>query len=137
MLRQLFLKFAVMAATALIAVVAVAIAIVFLSVGVYLLLEDYLSPAAAAFVTAAIALVFLLVVVLLAKLISVVSGSKSRKRIETGAASAAEVGNLLGRRVGSVMGRNAPVAVLASLAAGFFLGVSPRLRSLLLKLLRP
>src|ERR1043166_5335078 len=136
MLRQLFLRLALGAITALVAAIMIAIAFVFLCIGFYLFLQDYVSPAAAAFLTAAIALVVILLVVLFAKLISAASGLKSRRRIEKGAASAAEIGNLLGRRVGSVTGRNAPLALAISLAAGFVLGVSPRLRALLLRFLR-
>jgi hypothetical protein len=136
MLRQLILRLALGAITAVVAAVMVIIAVVFLCVGFYLLLQDYVSPMGAAFLTAAIALAFILVIVLLAKVISAAFGLKSRRQIERRAASAAEIGNLVGRRVGAAAGRNAPLALAVSLAAGFFLGVSPRLRSLLLKALR-
>jgi len=136
MVRQLILRLVLGTITAVIAALMAAIAVVFLCIGFYLLLQDYVSPAAAAFITAAIALVFILVVLLLAKLVSAASGLKSRRRIERGAASAAEIGNLVGRRVGAVTGGNAPIALAVSLGAGFLLGVSPRLRSLLLKGLR-
>jgi hypothetical protein len=129
MLRRLKLNLALGAVMALIGGLVVTIVIVFSSLGVYLALCDYMSPVAAAFATAGVAIVFFLAVSFLVWVIKAAAGS--RKPPET----AAEIGKLLGERFGKVSEGNAAIAAAIALVAGLALGASPRLRSLLFKLI--
>src|ERR1700679_3931108 len=131
MLRRLKLNLALGAVMALIGGLVVTIVIVFSSLGVYLALCDYMSPIAAAFATAGTAVVFFLWVWFLVGLIKATAGT--RKPPET--AAAAEIGKLLGERFGKVSEGNAAIAAAIALVAGLALGASPRLRSLLFKLI--
>lgn len=135
MVRSLVLRFATIAAVLIIGAVLIAIAIVFLCVGIYNLFQDIFSPAGAAFLTAAAAIVLLLIVLLIARLIGAAARSRTRRRVEKATASAAEIGGILGRKLSLFAGRESPMILAASLAVGFLLGVSPRLRKVALRIL--
>jgi FlaA1/EpsC-like NDP-sugar epimerase len=135
MLRSLILRFATIAAALIIGAVLVAVAIVYLSIGLYEAFQNYFSPAAAAFLTAAAAIVLLIIVLLIAKLIGSAARSRTRRRVEKATASAAEIGGLLGRRLSLFAGRESPAILAASLAVGFLMGVSPRLRKVVFRMI--
>lgn len=132
MFRQAKLKFALAAITVLFGSVLITIAIVFASMATYFALLQRLTPTMAALATAGIALVFLLVVMLLVRLIAAIAGSRAPDPQR----DAAFLGNLVGRRMEDWHKRNSVFAVMAALSAGFVVGMSPRLRAILLDILK-
>ncbi|HYV87696.1 MAG TPA: hypothetical protein VFA91_03905 [Candidatus Polarisedimenticolia bacterium] len=132
MFRQIKLKFALAAVTLLFGGVLITVAIVFASMAVYFALLERLTPTMAALATAGLALVFLLVVMLLVRLVAAIAGSRRPDPQR----DAAFLGNLVGRRMEDWHQRNSLFAVMAALGAGFVVGMSPRLRGILLDILK-
>ncbi|HEY8698244.1 MAG TPA: hypothetical protein VIM02_11540 [Rhizomicrobium sp.] len=132
MFRQIKLKFALAAVTLLFGGVLITVAIVFASMAVYFALLGRLTPTMAALATAGLALAFLFVVVLLARLVAAIAGSRRPDPQR----DAAFLGNLVGRRMEDWHQRNSLFAVMAALSAGFVVGMSPRLRGILLDILK-
>jgi hypothetical protein len=132
MFRQIKLKFALAAVTLLFGGVLITVAIVFASMAVYFALLERLTPTMAALATAGLALVFLFVVMLLARLVAAIAGSRGPDPQR----DAAFLGNLVGRRMEDWHQRNSLFAVMAALSAGFVVGMSPRLRGILLDILK-
>jgi len=91
-----------------------------------------MAPWLAALVTAGVALLFSLLVVLIARLITrraVPSALRNRHR------NAADLGELFGRQAHDFVAGNSLPMLGILLAFGFAMGISPRLRKILMKLL--
>ena len=132
-----------MSATALLAV-AVLVGVTglgFLFAALYLALVEVIPPAGAAIATGVVALLLALVLALQARS-AIAPRPKPRDGADAEAGSAdtavlaSQLGRLLGESTSQSLRTNAPRAALIALAAGFAVGVSPRLRRSLLKLLR-
>ncbi len=120
------------------ALVAAFVAIGFFAFALYQFVLQYLSPALAALATGFIVLAASMLLVLATKL----AGKKPKRRkivddpaLEA-AADAAELGSVLGRKLQGLAAAHGNSSLWASLAAGFAVGVSPKLRSFLLDLLK-
>jgi hypothetical protein len=94
-------------------------------------------PPAAAVVAGSITLVIAALLALIARLF--LRGSKRRDRdyaSMSAAETAAELGNLFGDKVQGLANMTKGPSLLTALAAGFAVGVSPRLRSLLWRIIK-
>ncbi len=124
-------------ALALIALVAVLIAVAFFAYAFFLWLAGMLTPPLAA---AACGLILVIIAIILA----LVSRGTIRRRGRNfrsdvageAAENAALLGSLLGRKAHSFAKSNSTYSLLAMLIAGFAVGLSPKLRALLLSLLK-
>ena len=136
-MRRFAARLAISIALILIALVAAMIAVGYFVYALYLWLAMYLVPPAAAVVAGLIILVLAAVLALIGR--GVVRGSKRRDRdysSMSAAETAAELGNLFGDKVQGFAQMNKGTSLLTALAAGFAVGVSPKLRSLLWRIIK-
>jgi hypothetical protein len=130
-------RIAVMAAGLVVALIGIGAAGVFLCVALYAFLCTLLAPTAAAL--AAAASVLLLSVIVLAVAGSIAGAMKRQTR-----KSARPSSNILGAEIGKMLGEDAQAyiakkpwaALMLAIGGGFLIGLSPRLRELLMKILR-
>lgn len=135
-MRRLIARIATSIALMVIALVAVLVALGYFVFALYLWLAEYLIPPAAALVSGAIVLFVALVMVMIAG--ALLRGSRRRRRdlpTMNAAETAAEIGGLLGDKVQGFANLRGS-SLLTALAAGFAVGVSPKLRSILWRLLK-
>ncbi len=126
-------RLAINSAALLIASAGGCVALIFLVIAFYLLLAGVMAPWLAALATAGIALLFCIVVLLIARLMArAVAPAPVEAR---GAGPTAELGALLGRHAREFVETNSWAALAGLLVVGVLLGISPRLRSLVWKLL--
>ena len=136
-MRRFFARLAISIALVLIAVVAALIAVGYFVFALYLWLTDYLVPPAAAVVSG-------LIVLVVAILLALISGgmlrwSKRRDRDHvamSAAETAAEIGSLFGDKLQGFAQMNRGTSLLTALVAGFAVGLSPKLRALLWRILK-
>jgi hypothetical protein len=136
-MRGLIARIATSIALMVIALVAVLVALGYFVFALYLWLAEYLVPPAAALVSGAIVLFVALLLVMIAS--AMLRGSRRRRRDLASSIpeeAAAELGGLLGDKVQGFANLHRGSSLLTALAAGFAVGVSPRLRSLLWRLLK-
>jgi hypothetical protein len=136
-MRRFFARLAISIALILIALVAVFIAVGYFIFALYLWLTTYLVPWGAAVVAGLIVLVIAALLALIARLF--MRGSKRRDRDYpslSAAEAAAEIGSLFGDKVQGLAQMNKGASLLTALAAGFAVGVSPKLRTLLWRILK-
>jgi hypothetical protein len=136
-MRRFVARLAISIALLLIALVAIFIAVGYFLFALYLWLTNYLVPPAAAVVAGSITLVIAALLALIARLF--LRGSKRRDRdyaSMSAAETAAELGNLFGDKVQGLANMTKGTSLLTALAAGFAVGVSPRLRSLLWRIIK-
>jgi len=139
-MRELPLRIAIMAAALLVAAVGIGATVVFLCLALYSVLLTLLSAPLAAL--AAAVLVFflsLLVIFLGGALANRLARRAQRARAKRGGAAfafSAELGRILGEDAQKFIAGKPVLTLLLALAGGFVVGISPRLRALLLTLLK-
>ena len=136
-MRRFFARLAISIALIVVALVAVLIAVGYFVFALYLLLAEYLVPPAAAVVAGLIVLAVAMVLALIAS--SLFRGSKRRDRdtaTMSATETAAQLGSLFGDKMQGLASMNRSTSLLAALAAGFAVGVSPRLRSVLWRIIK-
>jgi hypothetical protein len=134
MLRQLQTKIVLALIAALAAAVLLTVVLVFACIAVYVALGNLFEPWAAALLTAAAAVVLLVVILLLLKL----AGRAAKSRRPPPAAKSEFPFNLLHQYASQFSGKggavNSPLTLVGLFLLGLALGASPKLRSLLFKL---
>jgi hypothetical protein len=136
-MRRLIARIATSIALMVIALIAALVALGYFVFALYLWLAEYLVPPAAALVSGGIVLFIALMMVMIAG--ALLRGSRRRRRdlpTINAAETAAEIGGLLGDKVHGFANLHRGSSLLTALAAGFAVGVSPKLRSILWRLLR-
>ena len=136
-MRRFVARLAISIALILIALVATMIAVGYFVFALYLWLTNYLVPPAAAVVAGLVILVVAAVLALIAR--GAMRGSKRRDRDHatmTAAEAAAELGSLFGDKVQGFAQINRGTSLLTALVAGFAVGVSPKLRALLWRIIK-
>ena len=137
MLSRFIARLAISLAALLIAVIAAIIALGYFVYALFLVLLNAVVAPAAAVLTG---IIVLLVAILL---VAATQGRSRRGRKRGGSPSlegfesAAELGGELARKVRSLIGSEAGGGLLASLVAGFAVGMSPKLRAFLQSILKP
>ena len=136
-MRDLIARLATVIVACMLVGVALMVALGFAMVGVYFLFAQIASPPWAAFDSALAAIVFSLIV---AGVTLLMVRRPRRLRRQRAASNpnylAAMVGDLLGSRFRKLASENTRTSILASFAAGFVVGLSPKLRAFLLDLIR-
>jgi hypothetical protein len=135
-MRRFAARLAISIALILIALVAAMIAVGYFVYALYLWLAMHMAPPVAAVVAGLIILVLAALLALIGR--GVVRGSKRRARDypSMSAEAAAEIGSLFGDKVQGFANMNRGTSMLTALMAGFAVGVSPRLRALLWRILK-
>lgn len=128
--RQIQIKLVLGAIAALFAAVLLTVMLVFASIAVYDAFTDMLAPWAAALATAGAAIVALIVILLLLKMVGAMAKGRRPPRGEFPFDLVRQVTQ--GRTRGP---NSSALGVFGLFALGFALGASPRLRSMLLRLL--
>lgn len=119
---------------ALIAIVAVG---VFLCVALYAFLCTLMAPALAALASALVVLVMAFVILATAGAIAGALRQQTRKSVRPSAnLIGAELGRMLGEDAQSLIAKKPWLTLVFAIAAGFLVGLSPRLRDLALRILR-
>lgn len=136
MISRLLTRLAIGAAAILIAAVGGIVAVTFIIVAMYELLETVMEPWLAALSTAGIALLFSVLVLVLARIaMRIAAPPPPKTAARSGFGFTAEIGTMLGKEARDFVENNS-LSTLGILAVvGFALGVSPRLRKLLWKFL--
>jgi hypothetical protein len=135
MISRLLTRLAIGAAAILIAAVGAIVAVTFVIVAMYELLATVMAPWLAALATAGIALLFSVLVLVLARVAMRFISPPAPKAARSGLGFTAEIGSLLGKEARQFVEGNT-LSTLGILAVvGFALGISPRLRKLIWKLL--
>jgi len=125
-------RLAISSAALIIASAGAAVALVFVIVAFYLLLASLMAPWLAALATAGVAVLFSVLVLIIARMATVAAAPPStRARMS----AAAEMGEFLGQQARNFANANSGVTLIALVIAGFAIGLSPKLRAFLLKLL--
>jgi hypothetical protein len=136
-MRRFFARLAISIALILIALVAVLIAVGYFVFALYLWLTNYFVPPAAAVVAGVIILVVAALLALIAR--AFMRGSKRRGKdyaSMSAAETAAELGSLFGDKVQGFANMSRGTSLLTALVAGFAVGVSPKLRAILWRVLK-
>jgi hypothetical protein len=149
MLNRLLLRGAVWTAALLVALIFIVLAAVFMCSAIYFHFSTFLSRSAAALATAGIAVAIAIFVMLLGWAVSALSSASSRApaqpppkaaRARRGGTLedqfAAELGNKIGQDFAQFTKEHTFQAMLVSLAGGFAVGASPKLRGFLMGLLK-
>jgi hypothetical protein len=122
----------------LIALIAAITAICYFAFSLYLLLLALVVPPAAALLTGILVLLTALLLVAIAR-----AATRPRRRVREpspsleAAEDAAGLGTEMGRKIRGLADAHGSGGLLAALAAGFAVGVSPKLRAFLQTLLKP
>ena len=140
-MRRFVARLAISIALILIALVAVMIAVGYFIFALYLWLSEYFVPPAAAVIAGLIVLVVAVILALISRMTMRSSrgpqGQRGRDFTSLGATeSAAELGTLLGDKLQGFANMGRGTSMLTALAAGFAIGLSPKLRGLLWRLLK-
>jgi hypothetical protein len=136
-MRGLIARLATVVVAFMLASVALLVALGFAMVGVYFVFAQFVSPPWAAFCSALLAIAFAGIVLLVA----LAFARRPRMLRRSRAASnpnylAAMLGDVLGSRFRSLASENTRTTIFASFAAGFVVGLSPKLRAFLFDLIR-
>jgi len=131
--RRLLAHLAVSIALLMIALVAVLIAVGFFAVAFFMWLASILSPALAAVVCGGILLFIALILAMIAR--AILRTRRRRFRADL-AEDAALMGHLFGRKAYNYARERAGISMLTALISGFAIGLSPKLRAILLSLLK-
>jgi hypothetical protein len=135
MISRLLTRLAIGAAAILIAAAGGIVAVTFLIVAMYELLQTVMAPWLAALSTAGIALLFSVLVLVLARIAMRVAAPAPPKAARTGLGLTAELGAILGKEARDFVENNSLSTIGILAVVGFALGISPKLRKLLWKLL--
>jgi hypothetical protein len=142
MINRLLTRLAIGAAAILIAAAGGIVAVTFLIIAMYELLETVMEPWIAALATAGIAVLFCVLVLLLARIAMrtmAPAPPKTAARSNLGGLGGmgftSEIGTLLGKEARDFVQNNSMSTLGILVVAGFALGVSPKLRKLIWKLL--
>jgi hypothetical protein len=133
-MRGLIARLATVVVACMLASVALVVALGFAMVGVYFVFAQFVSPPWAAFDSALSAIVFSALVLLIA--FAIARRPRKRRAASNPNYVAAMVGDLLGSRFRKLASENTRTSIFASFAAGFAVGVSPKLREFLFDLIR-
>jgi hypothetical protein len=135
-MRRFFARLTIWIALVLSAVLTALIAILYFMFALYLWLAMYLVPPAAALISGVIVLFTAGVFALIAS--TMFGGLAQRGRDTTlgPAEAAADIGRMFSEKLEGLGGMNRGTGLLTALIAGFAVGVSPKLRSLLWRLLK-
>ena len=137
-MRRFFAKLTIWLALVLSAVLTALIAVGYFMFALYLLLAEYLVPPAAALIAGVLVLLTAVVLALIAS--SMFGGLSVRDRSpkqHLGAAeTAADLGSLFGDQLKDFTQMGRGTSLITALIAGFAVGFSPRLRTLLWSLLK-
>jgi hypothetical protein len=135
MISRLLTRLAIGAAAILIAAAGGIVAVTFLINAMYELLETAMAPWLAALATAGVAILFSVLVLVLARVAMRVVSPPAAKATRSGLGLTAEIGTILGTEARDFVEKNS-LSTLGILAViGFALGISPRLRKALWKIL--
>ena len=137
-MRRFFARLTIWLALVLSAVLTALIAIGYFMFALYLWLAMYLVPPAAAVISGVIVLLTAVVLALIASSLFGGLGVARRERDSTlGAAeTAADIGSLFSDKVQDFASMNRGTSLLTALAAGFAVGISPKLRGLLWRIIK-
>jgi hypothetical protein len=137
-MRRFFARLTIWLALVLSAVLTALIAICYFMFALYLLLAMYLVPPVAAVISGVIVLFAAAVLALIAS--SMFGGlrlARHERDSTLGAAeAAADLGSLFSDKFQGFASMNRGTSLLTALAAGFAVGVSPKLRSLLWRIIK-
>lgn len=132
-MRGLVIRLAIAAAAMLLGVLGFIAALAWFLFAIDLKLDTMMTPALAALATGGAAILFALIVMLIGR--SVLSGRRSKpSRKHDSGDPALELGRVIGEEAANFVTEHKRGVLIASLAAGFAFGISPRLRKLLLRL---
>jgi hypothetical protein len=135
MIGRLLTRLAIGAAAILIAAAGGIVAVTFLIIAVYELLETVMEPWLAALSTSGIAILFAVIVLVLARVAMKVAAPSPPKTHRSGLGLTAEIGAIFGKEARDFVENNT-LSTLGILAViGFALGVSPKLRKAVWKIL--
>jgi len=133
---RFFARIALSIAALLVMVVAAFIAVGFFALALYLYLAGSMPPPVAALITGTLVLLLAVVLVLVTRPRRGYRPRLSDAEPASARQSAAELGGELGRRLQDMARSHTTGSLLAALVAGFIVGVSPKLRSFLLDILK-
>jgi hypothetical protein len=138
-MRRFFARLTIWIALVLGAIFTALIALGYFILALYLLLAEYLVPPVAAVLSGVLVLMAAMVMGLIAS--TMFGGLTRRDRDRDSptlgvAETAADIGSLFGGKVQDFASMNKGTSMLTALAAGFAIGVSPKLRSLLWRILK-
>jgi hypothetical protein len=139
MISRLLTRLAIGAAAILIAAAGGIVAVTFVIIAMYQLLETVMEPWLAALATSGIAILFSVLVLVIARIaMRMAAPPPPRAAARSGAGGlgfTAEIGTLLGKEARDFVQNNSLSTLGILAAAGFAFAVSPRLRALIWKLL--
>jgi|ERR1700749_908934 len=133
-ISRILMRFAVGAGAAMIAIVGGMVAITFVIIAIYELLETVMQPWAAALCTAGLAILVSAIVVVIARIVTKVALPKHPAPAKA-PLNASELGILLGKEARAFVENNSWATLGLVAVLGFLLAFSPRLRRLVWKLL--
>ncbi len=132
-IRNMATRIAIMVAAVFVASFGVVAALIYLGAALYFMYAQWMAPVFAALSAAGTALLFSIVIVLIGRMMAnrLKANRAKRKAFAESTASAADLGDALGRHAFEFVQTNKKSALVGSLVAGFAFGASPRFRSLL------
>ena len=140
MISRLLTRLAIGATAILLAAAGGIVAVTFLIIAMYELLETVMQPWLAALATSGIAVLFAVLVLVLARVAMRMMAppppkAAARSGLGGGLGFTAEIGTMLGKEARDFVENNSMSTLGILAVAGFALGVSPKLRKLIWKLL--
>ena len=136
MISRLLTRLAIGAAAILIAAAGGIVAVTFLIIAMYELLETVMTPWLAALATSGLAVLFAVLVLVLARVaMRTMAPPRPKAAARSGIGFTAEIGTLLGKEARDFVENNSMSTIGILAVVGFALGVSPKLRKLIWKLL--
>lgn len=135
-MRRFFARLTIWLALVLSAVLTALIAIGYFMFALYLWLAVYLVPPVAALISGVLVLLTAVVLALIASSMFGGLGRNERDSTLGAAETAADIGSLFSDKLGGFASMNRGTSLLTALAAGFAVGVSPKLRGLLWRLIK-
>ncbi len=138
-MRRFFARLTIWIALVLGAIFTALIALGYFILALYLLLAEYLVPPVAAVLSGVLVLMAAMVMGLIASTMFGGLAGRDRDRDSSTlgvAETAADIGSLFGGKVQDFASMNKGTSMLTALVAGFAIGVSPKLRSLLWRILK-
>jgi len=135
-ISRMLMRFAVGAGAAMIAIAGGMVAITFVIIAIYELLQTVMQPWAAALCTAGLAILVSAIVIVIARIVTKFAFTKHPTAAEKSAPlSGSELGILLGKEARAFVEGNSWSTLALISVLGFVLAFSPRLRKLVWKLL--
>lgn len=138
-IKSMVARIAIMVAAVFVASFGIVAALIYLGVALDLMYAQWMSPPLAALSSAGTALLFSIVIIMVGRMLAnrLKVNREKRKAFQASTASAADMGDALGRQLFELMQGNQKSALVGSLMAGFAFGASPRFRSLLKDIVMP